>query len=76
MCCSNKDYYFNFDQYESAEMSLSGFGASAVLSMIVKAGVFSVFYFNNFFTSYYLMKILTEKSVSASVTNALSQPQQ
>ena len=55
---------------KATESSISGLGASVVLNMIAKVNVPSdhIFYFDNFFTSFDLMKVLTERSISASVT--------
>ena len=71
MCCSDTGYCFNFDLYEgkkATESPISGLGASAVSNMIAKVNVPSdhIFYFDNFFTSFDLMKVLTERSVLAS----------
>ena len=73
MCCSDKGYCFNFDLYEgkkATESPILGLGASVVLNMIAKVNVSSdhTFYFDNFFMSFDLMKVLTERSISASGT--------
>ena len=73
MCCSDTGYCFNFDLYEgkkATELPISGLGASVVLNMIAKVNVPSdhIFYFDNFFTSFDLIKVLTERSISASGT--------
>ena len=73
MCCSDTGYCFNFDLYEgkkATESPILGLGASVVLNMIAKVNVLSYhsFYFANFFTSFDLMKVLTERSISASCT--------
>ena len=69
MCCSDTGYCFNFDLYgkKATESPISGLGASVVLNMIAKVNVPSdhIFYFDNFFTSFDLMKVLTERSISA-----------
>ena len=71
MCCSDTGYCFNFDLYEekkATESPISGLGASDVLNMIAKVNVLSdhIFYFDNFFTSFDVMKVLTERSILAS----------
>ena len=55
---------------KATESPISGLGASVVLNMIAKVNVPSdhIFYFDNFFTSFDLMKVLTERSISASGT--------
>ena len=71
MCYSNTGYCFNFDLYagkKTTESTISGL--EVVLNMIAKVNVPSdhIFYFDNFFTSFDLMKVLTERSISASGT--------
>ena len=73
MCCSDTGYCFNFDLYEgkkAIESPISGLEASVVLNMIAKVNVPSdhIFYFDNFFTSFDLIKVFTERSISASGT--------
>ena len=73
MCCSDTGYCFNFNLYEgkkATELPILGLGASVVLNIIAKVNVPSnhIFYFDNFFMSFDLMKILTERSNSASGT--------
>ena len=73
MWCSDTGYCFNFDMYEGKKATkspISGLRASVVLNMIAKVNVPSdhIFYFDNFFTSFDLMKVLTERSISASGT--------
>ena len=74
ICCSDTGYCFNFDLYEgkkATESTISGLGASVVLNIIAKVNIPSehIFYFDNFFTSFDLMKVLTERNISASGTN-------
>ena len=73
MCCSDTGYCFNFDLHEEKKATkspISGLGASVVLNMIAKVNVPSnhIFYFDNFFTSFDMIKALTERSISASGT--------
>ena len=73
MSCSDTGYCFYFDLNEgkkATELPISGLGASAVSNMIAKVNIPSdhIFYFDNFFTSFDLIKVLIEKSVSASGT--------
>ena len=73
MCCSDTVYCFNFDLNEgkkATESQISILGASVVLNIIAKVNVPSdhIFYFDNFFTSFDLTKVLTERSISASGT--------
>ena len=73
MCCSDTGYCFDFDLYEgkkATESPISGLGASVVLNMIAKINVPSdhIFYFDNFFMSFDLMKVLTKRSISVSGT--------
>ena len=73
ICCSSTGYCFNFDLYEGKQEQHSeanGLGASVVLNQVSKVTSPSnhIFYFDNYFTSFQLMKLLTEQNVSASGT--------
>nr|XP_049583034.1 piggyBac transposable element-derived protein 3-like [Syngnathus scovelli]XP_049583035.1 piggyBac transposable element-derived protein 3-like [Syngnathus scovelli]XP_049583037.1 piggyBac transposable element-derived protein 3-like [Syngnathus scovelli] len=77
MSCSATGYWFDFDLYEGKKEDsspVSGLGASVILNKVAKASNPSdhVFFFDNFVTSFELLKLLTEQEVSASGTVRLN----
>lgn len=70
MCCAETGFCFHAELYEGKQVEtfpVEGVGASVILKNIslVENPMDHVFYFDNFFTSHTLMKILAQKKVRA-----------
>lgn len=73
MCCAETGFCFHAELYEGKQVEtfpVEGVGASVILKNIslVENPMDHVFYFDNFFTSHTLMKILAQKKVRATGT--------
>lgn len=73
MCCAETGYCFHAELYEGKQDDqcvVNGLGASVILRNIsvVDNPSNHVFYFDNFFTSFELMKILTDRNIAATGT--------
>ena len=73
MCCADTGYCFHAELYEGKQdddYEIHGLGASVILRnvSVISSPSNHVFYFDNFFTSFELMKILKDKNIAATGT--------